>query len=71
MQFAGVGGRFDDAADCIALGDSAIAAVSDSPPPFTMAQSRFGIGELRDYLAGGSSGELPVDVCAKVTSGIA
>jgi predicted phage terminase large subunit-like protein len=51
---AGIGGRFDDAADMMALALSQMAASSCSPPPFMIDRAnRF--QHLRDYINGSES----------------
>ncbi len=59
LEHAGVGGRWDDAADCVALGVSTMAAMAGGYGPVIMAgESGFGIRELRDYLAGAEHREV-------------
>ncbi len=53
LEHAGVGGRWDDAADCLALGVSTIAAMSGSDgPPLFMFDRTDRLQQLRDYLNG-------------------
>jgi hypothetical protein len=71
LEHAGVGGRFDDAADCLALGVSTIAAMSasDGPPPFLQGEPSFSIQQLRQYLAGEAPHAFPAHVSDKVAKG--
>ena len=53
LEHAGVGGGHDDAADCLALGVSTIAAMAGGYGPVIVAGERGdGIRALRDYLSG-------------------
>jgi predicted phage terminase large subunit-like protein len=71
LEHAGVGGRFDDAADCLALGVSTIAAMSgsDGPSPFLPGEPSFSIPRLRRYSAGEVTHAFPAHVSEKVVKG--
>jgi hypothetical protein len=71
LEHAGVGGRWDDAADCLALGVSTLGAMSgsDRPTPFLLGESACSISSLRQFLAGEAPHAFPVHVSEKVAKG--
>jgi hypothetical protein len=71
LEHAGVGGRWDDAADCLALGVSTLGAMSgsDRPTPFLLGESACSISSLRQFLAGEAPHAFPVHVSEKVATG--